>query len=452
MAIEKITNSTVLAKWAEIINLINDETVNNAESIVNSIGSVYSFTQKVDTDGVDPDTSESFDDALARFKEANPTVVFKKNDVAVVKLVDAANEAVVYEQAAYTHDGTSFVACTGAVDADKVMLRENITLAGDYTAVGNIKKASATATGTFEAKGKSVADVITEMLSKRLQPSVKTQPSVSGFGFKTGTSTSVEAGTVFSKVELTAGTFNDGAYTYEETTGAKVSKWEVKRIYKEAGSSTEKTATVHTVEGATLAAWSDESGIQIGDKAGTYGEGDAATPVLSTFKYSATATYGAGNVAKDNLGSPSDPEIKIAAGSKTQTISTGISCYRNYFYGASTTDSATAPITADIIRGLTKSGKAYAKDATCKVEAGANGAKRMIFACVASATGLVSAKDTGLGAENIDNFKILKNADGTVKTIAVPGANGYEPIAYNVWVYEPAKPFDAGVGYNLKLG
>jgi hypothetical protein len=451
MAIEKITNSTVLAKWAEIINQINDETVSNAESIVNSIGSVYSFTQKVDTDGVDPDTSESFDDALARFKEANPSVVFKKNDVAVVKLVDAANEAVVYEQAAYTHDGTSFVACTGAVDADKVMLRENITLAGDYTAVGNIKKASNTATGTFEAKGKSVADVITEMLSKRLQPTVKTQPSVTGFGFKSGTSTSVEAGTVFSKVELTAGAFNDGAYTYEETTGATVSKWEVKRIYKEAGSSTEQTATVHTVEGATLAAWADESGIQIGDKAGTYGEGDAATPVLSTFKYSATATYGDGNVAKDNLGSPSDPEIKIAAGSKTQTISTGISCYRNYFYGAVTTSSAEAPIDGDFIRTLTKSGKAYAKSATCKVEAGASGAKRMIFACVATATGITSAKDTGLGAENIDNFKILKDGDA-VKTINVAGANGYEPIAYKVWVYEPAVAFDAGVGYNLVLG
>ena len=271
---------------------------------------------------------------------------------------------------------------------------------------------------------------------------MKTQPSVTGFGFKSGTSTSVEAGTTFAKVELTAGTFNDGAYTYEETTGATVSKWEVKRIYKEAGNNTEKTETVHTVEGTTLSAWADESGIQIGDTAGTYNE----TPVLSTFKYSATATHGEGNVAKDNLGSPSDPEIKITAGSKTQTISTGISCYRNYFYGAVTTSSAEAPIDGAFIRTLTKSGKSYAKGATCKVEAGSNGAKRMIFACVATATGITSAKDTGLGAENIDNFKKM------VTTVNVAGANEYEPIAYNVWVYEPAKPFDAGVGYNLVLG
>ena len=451
MAIEKITNSTVLGEWPTIINAINDATVTNANSIVNSIGSVYSFTQKIDTDGVDPDNSESFDDALNRFKEANPSVVFKKNDVAVVKLVDFANESVVYEQAAYTHDGNAFVACTGAVDADKVIMRENITLAGNYTAVGNITKSSNTATGSYTAKGKSVADIIVEMLSKRLQPSVKTQPSVTGFGFKSGTSTSVEAGTTFAKVELTAGTFNDGEYTYETNTGATVSKWEVKRIYKEAGNNTEKTVSVHTVNGTTLSAWADESGIQIGDTAGTYGEGDAATPVLSTFKYSATATYGDGNVAKDNLGSPSDPEIKVEGGTKTQTISTGISCYRNYFYGAVTTSSAEAPIDGDFIRTLTKSGKAYAKSATCKVEAGASGAKRMIFACVATATGITSAKDTGLGAENIDNFKILKDGDA-VKTVNVAGANGYEPIAYKVWVYEPAVAFDAGVGYNLVLG
>ena len=448
MAIEKITNSTVLGEWPTIINAINDATVTNAESIVNSIGSVYSFTQKVDTDGVDPDTSESFDDALNRFQEANPTVVFKKNDVAVVKLVDALNESVVYEQAAYTHDGNAFVACTGAVDADKVIMRENITLAGNYTAVGNITKSSATAVGSFEAKGKSVADLLTEMLSKRLQPqaSKTVQPSVSGFGFKSGTSTSVEAGTTFSKVELTAATFNDGKYEYEETTGVTVSNWEVKRIYKEAGNNTEKTVSVHTVEGATLSAWADESGIQIGDKAGTYGEGEDATPVLSTFKYSATATHSAGNLAKDNLGSPCTNNQQIAAGTKTQTISTGISCYRNYFYGAVTTSSAEAPIDGAFIRTLTKSGKAYASKATCKVEAGASGAKRMIFACVATATGITSAKDTGLGAENIDNFKKMAT------TVNVAGANEYEPIAYNVWVYEPAKPFDAGVGYNLVLG
>lgn len=445
MAIEKITNSTVLGEWPTIINAINDATVTNANSIVNSIGSVYSFTQKVDTDGVDPDTSESFDDALNRFQEANPTVVFKKNDVAVVKLVDALNESVVYEQAAYTHDGNAFVACTGAVDADKVIMRNDIKLAGEYTAVGNIKKSSNTAVADYTAKGKSVADILVEMLSKRIDPT-KTNPSIGTFSFN-NVSTSVEAGTTFSSIAFKAVSFNDGKYTNSETTGSEATAWNVKRIFKKAGSSTEENANVSVSGTATqLAAWSDtngDKGFQIGDKAGFYGEGED-NPVLSSLKYSLTASYSDGDYALDNLGGVT--EVKITAGTTSAQTTSAISCYRNYFYGAVTTSSSEAPIDGAFIRTLTKSGKAYAKSATCKVEAGSNGAKRMIFACVATATGITSAKDTGLGAENIDNFKKMAT------TVNVAGANGYEPIAYNVWVYEPAKPFDAGVGYNLVLG
>ena len=105
MAIEKITNSTQLSRWAEIINEINDATVTNAESIINSVGSVYTFTQRIDTDGSEPDNSESFEQALARFLVENEGIEFKKNDVAIVTLVDASNEGTTYEMAAYIYDG-----------------------------------------------------------------------------------------------------------------------------------------------------------------------------------------------------------------------------------------------------------------------------------------------------------------------------------------------------------
>ena len=51
------------------------------------------------------------------------------------------------------------------------MMRDNITLAGNYTQFGNLTK-SANETSTLESKGKSVADVLTEILSKRLQPTI----------------------------------------------------------------------------------------------------------------------------------------------------------------------------------------------------------------------------------------------------------------------------------------
>lgn len=439
MAIEKITNTTVLGEWPTIINAINDATVTNANSIVNSIGSVYSFEQEI---------NESFDDALNRFKEDN-SIVFKKNDVAVVKIMgtDYDGNRVVMEQAAYTHDGNAFVACTGAVDADKVIMRQDIKLAGEYTAVGNIKKSSTTATADFSAKGKSVADILVEMLSKRVDPT-KTNPSIGTFSFN-NVSTSVEAGTTFSSIAFKAVSFNDGKYTNSETTGSEATAWNVKRIFKKAGSSTEENASVSVSGTATqLAAWSDtngDKGFQIGDKAGFYGEGED-NPVLSSLKYSLTASYSDGDYALDNLGGVT--EVKITAGTTSAQTTSAISCYRNYFYGAVTTSSAEAPIDGAFIRTLTKSGKAYASGATTpEVVAGSSGAKRMIFACVATAAGPSSIPDnTSFHADNKDNFKKMDS------TVLVAGANGYEPIAYNVWVYEPAKPFEAGVGFSFKLG
>lgn len=81
---------------------------------------------------------------------------------------------------------------TGNVDADKVILRENITLAGGYTQVGNLTK-SQNGTATFSTKGKSVMDALTEIFSKRLQPSITAQPSIGTFAL-TGAG-AVEAGT-----------------------------------------------------------------------------------------------------------------------------------------------------------------------------------------------------------------------------------------------------------------
>ena len=80
---------------------------------------------------------------------------------------------------------------TGNVDADKVILRENITLAGGYTQVGNLTK-SQNGTSIFSTKGKSVMDALTEIFSKRLQPSTA-QPSIGAFTL-TGAG-AVEAGT-----------------------------------------------------------------------------------------------------------------------------------------------------------------------------------------------------------------------------------------------------------------
>ena len=120
----------------------------------------------------------------------------QSRDVFVVTTIVSG---VTYEQSAYRYTGTDWVAMTGAVDADKVMLRDDFTMAGNFTQVGNFTK-SANGTSTLPAKGKSVAAFLEEMLSKRLQPTITAQPSISGFAL-TGAK-AVEAGTSLANAKL----------------------------------------------------------------------------------------------------------------------------------------------------------------------------------------------------------------------------------------------------------
>ena len=163
-------------------------------------GALYEAT-KTDLEAADSTVIEAY---FTEHSETSP----KAGDVFVVTTIVSG---VTYEQSAYRYTGTDWVAMTGAVDADKVMMRDNITLAGNYTQFGNLTK-SANETSTLESKGKSVADVLTEILSKRLQPTITAQPSISGFAL-TGAK-AVEAGTTLAQANYTAGNLNAGSYQY----------------------------------------------------------------------------------------------------------------------------------------------------------------------------------------------------------------------------------------------
>ena len=103
------------------------------------------------------------------------------------------------------------MAITGNVDASKVIMRENITMAGNYTQVGN-KTKEQDGTADFNTKGMSVAAILTDIFSKRLQPGTPAQPSISGFNLSGAKA--VEAGTELEAVNYTAGTLNAGSYQY----------------------------------------------------------------------------------------------------------------------------------------------------------------------------------------------------------------------------------------------
>lgn len=396
------------------IDLSNYVTIDDLNDVVAGQASVYEAV-KDNLDGSDTDVINSYFEVQGG--------AAKKGDVFVINTVV---DETTYERSAYGYDGESWVAMTGNVDADKVIMRGNITMAGDYTQVGN-KTKTKTGTAEFQTDGKSVAAILTDIFSKRLQPSTPNNPSVASFSL-TGAG-AVEAGTELSEAAYSAATLNKGSYTYGPAdTGVAASNWKVERITNLA------TTEVANVDGTSLPAGADDNdgnGFIIGD--------DGGENVVSSLKYKVTATHGAGVQANDNMGDPSEPAVAIAAGTKTKTTS-AYTPFRNFFYGATENK---PDLDSDYVRSLTASGKAYAAgNITIEVAAGT---QRVAIACISGKTGVSKViNETAMNADVTSTFE--------KKTVSVEGANGYSAKEYNVWVYEPAKPYENAATLVVTLG
>lgn len=374
--------------WADLDYAGADEAA--IENIIaQNRDSLYKYTRT--------DASQSDDAAIAAALGSNAAV---QGDIVVITTTVEGNA---YEQSAFMYDGTQWAAMTGNVGADKVILQDDIVMAGNYTQVGNMTK-SQNGTATFATKGKSVSDALTEIFSKRLQPGTPTAPAVT---LTFGQAKAYEVGTTVTPTY--SASLSAGSYTYGPATGITATSWEV----------------------------TDTAGNSATTASGSFAEVVVADG--TNYKITAKATYGEGAVAKDNLGSDSSPVIKIAAGSATKT-SGAITGYRNTFYGFVTEK---AELTSTIIRGLTKSNKALANGNSFTVNIPV-GAKRVIFAYPATLRDVSSVKDVnGLNAE-------IKSAF-TKTTLTVAGAGADAGIEYKVYTTDFADPVAKANSYTVQI-
>lgn len=351
--------------------------------------SLYKYTRT--------DASQSDADAISAALGENTAV---QGDIVVITTTIDGNT---YEQSAFMYDGTQWAAMTGKVDADKVILQDDITMAGNYSQIGNLTKKQ-NGTATFATKGKSVAEALTEIFSKRLQPTITSNPAVD---LTFGQAKAYEVGTTVSPTY--SASLSAGSYTYGPATGITATSWEI----------------------------SDTAGNTADTASGSFA--DVVVTDNTNYKITAKANYGAGVVAVDNLGATSSPEIKIAAGSATNT-SGAITGYRNTFYGTVTEK---AEVTSTIIRGLTKSNKALSNGSSFTVTIPV-GAVRVIFAYPATLQDVSSVKDVnGLNAE-------IKSAF-TKSSVTVAGAGADAGIAYKVYVTDFAEPVAKANSYTVKI-
>lgn len=371
--------------WKELAYAGADETV--IKSIINENRDTCSY--------VDLTAGQEDADGLATITAP------KQGDTAIVrKAIDDTHKS----YTAYVYNGTAWAAMDGNYNADNVYLDMDITMAGNYTQVGNLTKTQ-NGTATFATKGKSIAAALTDIFSKRLQPGTPTAPAVT---LTFGQAKAYEVGTTVSPSY--SATLSAGSYTYGPATGITATSWEI----------TDTAGNTATTASGSFA--------------------DVIVADDTNYKITAKANYGEGAVAKDNLGSDSSPVVKIAAGSATKT-SGAITGYRNTFYGTVTEK---AEVTSTIIRGLSgKSGAAWANGKSFTVNIPV-GAVRVIFAYPAALQDVSSVKDVnGLNAE-------IKSAF-TKSSVTVAGAGADSGIAYKVYVTDFAEPVAKANSYTVKI-
>ena len=306
----------------------------------------------------------------------------------VVSAIDGA-EGSKKSYTAYVYDEGAWKAMDGNYDAGNVYFGKDIT----YTVgIGTLAKPSGSA--TFNAKGKSLEQVLSSLMAKEANPS-KVEPAVS---FSSGSNPGTyEVGTkknLSYSVALSA-----GSYTYGPPTGITAQSWSV------VCDGVTKTTATGTFENVVAEA--------------------------TAKKIVATAEYGDGAVPVTNLGN-AYPAGKIVAGSKSAN-SGEYKGVRHMFWGPMT-DAGMALNSANI-RALAHN-KASGTGVLATFGAGA-GAKKVVVAVPA---GRKITKVLMPSALNADVTALFVK-QGTQSQ--VEGANAYTAAAYDVYVYQPAS-IDAG--------
>lgn len=355
------------------------------------------------------------DDIAAIEKQVAAESATKQDgDVAIVKATIADGKysytSYVYDSTLASGDSYGWSAMDGNYSASNVFLKDKIVLAGDYgkdsrndkiTSIGNLRIGDEIAAGT------SIQSLFMDMLSQRLQPSSSpTAPAASITLYMDGSTKKSSAGAV--EVGTTVNPYyvaslSAGSYTYGPATGIVASSYSVTSTGRK------------TVDGATSSTAEDSATTSSGSFTSFVVDDD------TSYKVSVSIPHNAGAVAVDNLGSPSNPEVKIAAGTKTAASGT-VSGYRAWFCGYKNGDNALADPTA--ITGAQVRALGNTANGSWKSSMDVTKMKQMFFAAPAGKGYKPVIKDASTTAP--------QTVQGPI-TVSVEGKDGFTAINYDVW-------------------
>ena len=343
-------------------------------------------------------------------------------DVAIVKALIANGKysytSYVYEAALDVEGNAScgWSAMDGNYSAANVFLKDKITLAGNYTSIGNYSKGKEIAAGT------SLQSMLMDMLSQRLQPSNPTNPAASITLYMDGATKKSAAGAVEVGTTVTpsyTASLSAGSYTYGPATGVVASSYAVTST----GRKTVDGATADTAEDSATTATGSFTSFVVDDD--------------TNYKLSVSIPHNECVVAHDNLGDPANPEVKITAGTKTANSGT-VTGYRAWFCGYKNGTNALADASA--ITGAQIRALGNAANGSWKSSMNVSQMKQMFFAAPAGKGYKPVVKDASTTAP--------QTVLGPI-TVSVEGKNGFDAIDYDVWYVANASAASGSAKLNI---
>ena len=199
---------------------------NGVKYAVGGGGTVYVGTKTVDSKGTLSNTGQIYKgkyDANGSLSSVTPSVgdiYLQCKNLTGDKFDALTSTGFVYTEA------ERWEALAGSVNAENVWFNDNITLAGNYTQVGNITKSSTTATGSIDCSdGKTLKDLMTQIFTKEQFPTTsKTDATLTVTAKVNDFNIYTSDGSVASSLQeiRTTGLYTS-LITCDETTGGKTS-------------------------------------------------------------------------------------------------------------------------------------------------------------------------------------------------------------------------------------
>lgn len=336
------------------------------------------------------------DDLFASISAAQNAKELKEGDVFIV------TAGAISSKSAYTYDN-GWIACNGNVDASKVIMTSDLSLAGSYTQVGNIRIED----GILSAAGKSVVDIFTDIFDQTVDPVQGTAPSIT---ITQANATAYDVGTT--RTPTFTCTFTQGKYstpwnnrTIDDGTSLNVASLSVE-IY-------DGDSLLSTVVGQTSITCPQ---ITVGD------DTNYRARIIG-------AKFNDGSIPKNNKNEDC-PEVQRKAGNITQGIdryTTPITGYRPWFMYIG---ESLATIDSAFIRSSTNKGQTVSNQNFVTIP---EGTKRVMVAVPqASSKQLTSVVDQ-------DGFQmeLINDAAAHTTVVEVAGSGTYSTTKpYNVWYHD----------------